>query len=63
MWQNLGTDCGICLSACPFSQEVDAMKDVITYKNKKEVIEKCVVESKGKYKTRSFIKEPPEWLT
>jgi ferredoxin len=23
MWQKIGTDCGICLSACPFSQEID----------------------------------------
>jgi hypothetical protein len=32
MWRKFGTDCGICLAACPFSRGVDpelvgAMKD------------------------------------
>lgn len=62
LWRNIGTDCGVCLSGCPFSQEVDVMKNVSSYKDNPQLIKEAVEEYKSKYKTRPFIKEAPDWL-
>lgn len=51
-WRSLGTDCGICLSNCPFSQGVDQKDDIQTALNKYE----------EKYPIRPYIKEKPEWF-
>lgn len=54
-WRSLGTDCGICMSTCPFSQEVKAeyMEDM---KNNKVVMGKILAEYNEKYGIRPFIK-------
>ncbi|MCM0647696.1 4Fe-4S dicluster domain-containing protein [Clostridium swellfunianum] len=62
LWRNIGTDCGICLAGCPFSQEVETMKTAESYKDNPELIKQAVDEYKSKYKTRPFIKDQPEWL-
>jgi len=61
MWRSLGTDCGICISSCPFSQGIEAnLIDEI--KNSKKVIEKILQNHDDKHGIRPYIKDPPEWL-
>ncbi len=58
LWRNLGTDCGICISSCPFSQGIkedllDAEDDTVL-----EILKK----HEEKYGVRPYIREPPHWL-
>lgn len=62
MWRNLGTDCGICLTSCPFSQELETLNNVENFENNKELIERVLTEYRTRYKTRPFIKGHPDWL-
>jgi ferredoxin len=62
MWRSLGTDCGICISSCPFSQELEDIRDVATFKDKPELIKQVLDNYKKKHNTRPFIKGHPEWL-
>lgn len=60
-WRALGTDCGICLAACPFSDDipkslVDQIKDSETAR--KEIL----VRHNRKHGIRPYIKEKPPWL-
>ncbi|WP_461205415.1 4Fe-4S dicluster domain-containing protein [Clostridium sp. DL1XJH146] len=60
-WRHLGTDCGICLASCPFSDEID-QELVFKIKNSKEAREKILKDHESKYKVRPFISDKPEWL-
>lgn len=60
-WRSLGTDCGICLSSCPFSQGiskelVDKMKDST------ETMVNILEEYNEKYKIRPYIKDTLDLL-
>lgn len=56
-WRSLGTDCGICLSSCPFSQGVSQdLVDNMT--ESKEIIIRILKEHDEKFKIRPYIKEP-----
>ncbi len=56
-WRNIGTDCGICISSCPFTQGIP--DDLIDSDKKiKEILKK----HEEKYKVRPYIREAPEWL-
>jgi reductive dehalogenase len=60
-WRSLGTDCGICLSNCPFSHELPL--DLInSMKNSKEMREKILMNFQEKYGVRPFNKDLPEWI-
>lgn len=56
MWAKVGTDCGICMSSCPFSQGVDL--DLIeNMKGNKEVMKKIINLDEERNGTRAYIKE------
>ncbi|WP_201750513.1 4Fe-4S dicluster domain-containing protein [Senegalia massiliensis] len=57
MWRILGTDCGICISSCPFSQGVD----IENIKSNKD-IDEALKEHDEKYGIRPYIRTQPEWL-
>lgn len=61
MWRSLGTDCGICISSCPFSQGIDP-ELIDKIKDSNEIIDKILKEHDEKYGIRPYIKDPPEWL-
>ncbi|GAA0719883.1 reductive dehalogenase domain-containing protein [Clostridium malenominatum] len=60
-WRSLGTDCGICINSCPFSQGIN-MAEINTFKDNKEAILRCLKEYRDKYNIRPYIKDSPEWL-
>lgn len=61
MWRKLGTDCGICLSACPFSQEIPL--DLIEQmKDNEEVMEKIIKDHEEKNGIRPYIRQPLDLL-
>jgi len=56
-WRSLGTDCGVCLSACPFSQ--DLKLEEIRKMNKDTVkMKEYLDEHREKYGIRRYVKEP-----
>lgn len=57
MWRSLGTDCGICLSSCPFSQGVDrSLADKIM--DSKDAVAQILVDHKEKHGIRPYIRQP-----
>ncbi|MTI46438.1 MAG: 4Fe-4S dicluster domain-containing protein [Firmicutes bacterium] len=61
MWRSLGTDCGICISSCPFSQGISS-EIIERIKGSKEAINEALRRHDEKHGIRPYIKEPPEWL-
>lgn len=61
-WRYLGTDCGMCISACPFSQDLETIKNATTFKNDPHLIKQALDEYKKKYKNRPFVPGNPDWL-
>lgn len=61
MWRSLGTDCGICISSCPFSQGID-LERIDILKGNDEEIDKVLKEHDEKHGIRPYIKDAPEWL-
>lgn len=60
-WRILGTDCGICLSTCPFSSNIS--KNLIdTYKANPNTAYDIIREHEKKYPIRPFNKDKPTWL-
>ncbi|WDV45075.1 reductive dehalogenase domain-containing protein [Clostridiaceae bacterium M8S5] len=57
IWRSLGTDCGICLATCPFSQGLDLDK-LEQIKHSDEMILKLLKEHEEKYGIRNYIREP-----
>lgn len=60
-WRSLGTDCGICLANCPFSDHVDA-ELVAKMKDSREVRQQIIDEFKEKFPIRPYIRGNKEWL-
>lgn len=56
MWSKVGTDCGICMSSCPFSQGVDKVL-VEQMKGNPEIMEKILQEHTEKYGKRNYIEQ------
>lgn len=56
-WRSLGTDCGVCLSACPFSQDLDLEKIKAMDKDV-EKMRAYLSEYREKHGIRVYIKEP-----
>ncbi|MCK9216468.1 MAG: 4Fe-4S dicluster domain-containing protein [Firmicutes bacterium] len=55
-WRNIGTDCGICISSCPYSQGVKKSIE------NDDDIDEVLKEHEEKYGARPYIREAPEWL-
>ena len=61
IWKKVGTDCGVCISACPFSQGVDS--DLINQmKDNHKVRLEIFKDFKEKHGTRTFNSSLHEWL-
>ncbi|GAA0861789.1 4Fe-4S dicluster domain-containing protein [Paraclostridium tenue] len=61
-WRYLGTDCGICIAVCPFSQQLDSIKNVDTFKNNLPLITEVLKEYNKKFGKRPFIPGNPSWM-
>lgn len=61
IWASLGTDCGVCMSTCPLSQDMDVedrLKIGTTNEARIEILQKYT----DRYGIRYFIKENPKWM-
>lgn len=61
IWKKVGTDCGVCLSACPFSQGVEP-EMTERMKDNPQIMNKILKDFKEKHGTRTFNSSPLEWL-
>lgn len=61
IWTSLGTDCGVCMSTCPLSQDMD-MEDRIKIGTNHESRVEVLKKYSDKYGIRYFIKENPKWI-
>ncbi len=61
MWRRIGTDCGVCLSTCPFSQEV-SLDLIDKMKNSEESMKRILKEYEEKHGIRPYIREPLDLL-
>lgn len=59
-WRSLGTDCGICLANCPFSDDIprDKIEKIHSEDVRKEILE----DFEKKHGVRPYIREKPPWL-
>ncbi|MGL5693625.1 MAG: 4Fe-4S dicluster domain-containing protein, partial [Peptostreptococcaceae bacterium] len=57
-----GTDCGICVSVCPFSQDLEVIKNTDSFKKDGISIESALLEYKKKFGSRVFVAGNPDWL-
>lgn len=60
-WRVLGTDCGVCLASCPFSDEIpeEYMEKLKTDQGvRKEILEN----HEKKHGVRPYIKDKPKWM-
>ncbi len=60
MWQNLGTDCGVCIAACPFSNHLP--KDLIDGLKKDNGAKALLDYCDENMPRRPYIASNPEWL-
>lgn len=61
MWRRLGTDCGVCLSTCPFTQGI-SLENIDKMKGSKEHMEKILKEYEEEHGIRPYIREPLDLL-
>lgn len=61
-WRYLGTDCGMCISVCPFSQNLESIKKYSSFKKNGVAIQDVLDEYKRKFGTRVFVPGNPSWL-
>ncbi len=61
-WRQIGTDCGICIASCPFSQEMESIKNIDTFKENDVLISTVLGEFRKKYGKRPFVPGNPDWL-
>ncbi|MTI65819.1 MAG: 4Fe-4S dicluster domain-containing protein [Firmicutes bacterium] len=61
MWRSLGTDCGICIATCPFSQDVPS--DLVNnMKGSKNIMKKILKWDEEKNGIRNYIRKPLDLL-
>ncbi|AOT72114.1 hypothetical protein [Geosporobacter ferrireducens] len=58
----LGTDCGMCISSCPFSQNMETIKNIDTFAGNESLIAAVLGEFRKKYGKRPFVPGNPDWL-
>ncbi|AER66041.1 putative reductive dehalogenase [Thermovirga lienii DSM 17291] len=58
VWRNVGTDCGVCISSCPFTQGAVDWKKLV----EAEPTEKYAQDVTALCQKRPFNPIPPEWL-
>ncbi len=61
-WLYMGTDCGMCMSVCPFGQNLESIKDIETFKNNDDQILEVLQEYKKRFGKRPFVPGNPDWL-
>ena len=61
VWQMSGTDCGICISSCPFSQNLN-LKQINKMKDNPEVMKDILREYNKENKERPYNESEHEWL-
>ncbi|MGL5754885.1 MAG: 4Fe-4S dicluster domain-containing protein [Paraclostridium sp.] len=61
-WRYLGTDCGICVAVCPFSQKLDTIKNIDTFKDNFHLIGEVLKEYTKKFGKRPFTPGNPNWM-
>ncbi|MBM7614080.1 4Fe-4S dicluster domain-containing protein [Alkaliphilus hydrothermalis] len=61
VWKRVGTDCGVCLSSCPFSHGMDE-ELIKNLAGNPENIKKALIAHKEKYGIRPFNHTPHPWL-
>lgn len=61
MWQRFGTDCGVCLAVCPFSQEIADKTLIENMKDDEEKMNNILKKYKERFVTRPS-EEKPDWL-
>jgi ferredoxin len=61
MWRRLGTDCGICISACPFSQEIP-QEQIDRMKGSPDTMKKILKEHEEKHGIRPYTRQPLDIL-
>jgi ferredoxin len=57
MWRRIGTDCGVCLSVCPFSQDLP-LEDIRAMKDNDQMMLKILKDHEERNGLRVFIKKP-----
>lgn len=61
-WRYYGTDCGMCISVCPFSQNLESVKKYTSFRKNGSAIKEVLDEYKNKYGFRVFVPGNPSWL-
>ncbi len=61
-WRDFGTDCGVCISNCPFSSEFNVLSTINSFKNNEALIHQVFQEYQDKYLRKKTKKEKPDWL-
>ncbi|MFZ7134242.1 MAG: 4Fe-4S dicluster domain-containing protein [Eubacteriales bacterium] len=61
-WRYLGTDCGMCIASCPFSQEMESIKSIDTFKGNDDLIAKVLAEFRKAFGKKPFVPGNPDWL-
>lgn len=61
IWRGLGSDCGVCLSTCPFSHNIDPQL-IERVSERKEPLNKILNWYEERYKHRPFNQNSPEWI-
>ncbi|HCR39250.1 MAG TPA: hypothetical protein DIV80_07345, partial [Synergistaceae bacterium] len=59
-WRRMGTDCGVCISTCPFTSGID-WADLERAGSDPAAHEKILSASGGRDMPRPFDPEPPLW--
>jgi len=61
VWQMSGTDCGICISSCPFAQNL-ALEKINKMKGNPEIMRDILREYNKENKERPYNESEHEWL-
>lgn len=59
-WRRMGTDCGVCISACPFTAGMD-WDELERAQGNRGALEAILLRYGGAGSPRQFDAEPPEW--
>ena len=60
MWQRLGTDCGVCVATCPFSNHLPP--ELLSEMDTPQGLEALVAYCDTYHPRRPFLKDDPQWM-